>query len=193
MRAALLFIFALLLAQAISASEVVLVGFDIHKDGSVALTALSAVEGVRQRAGISNSGEYELRVEDASGAAIDSLRFDTSFILLSDPPVQSNVSSHLYRLNYTPGASRIRVMKGGNEIFRAPIPPLGSCNNNGICESGENSFGCLHDCDYGGAPLPLAWLGAAGVVACAAIAFFLLRKKGRHVATRTKRGAEKGV
>jgi len=136
----------LLLLPHVFAANVISIIFDIDKNDNVALTGLDIGDGTRQKF-FSDEGPYELLLLDSDGSRVDGHKFDASFILLSDPPQPLDYSSHSYRLLYSNSTEKIIITHNGKVIFEKSLPNKGSpCNRNGICDSGENGFGCFADC-----------------------------------------------
>jgi hypothetical protein len=123
------------------------IGFEIDKEDNVRLNNLDIGEGEPQRFFSDANGSYEVLIVDSDGNKLEGTKFDASFWLLSDPPEALDYSDHSYRFKYQNASDKVLIKYRNNIIFKSKLPPVGNCTENGVCEKGENAFGCFRDCD----------------------------------------------
>jgi hypothetical protein len=126
--------------------KVIDIGFAIDRNDTVTMTDLEVAQGEPQRFFGSESGPYELQINDADGLVLSNRSFDMDFWLLSDPPKLMNMSANSFRLEYPSNSKILTIRHGNRTILLMDLPDETPCNNDRLCDAGENAFGCPADC-----------------------------------------------
>jgi hypothetical protein len=137
-----LFFFLLLLTDQAAASDILLVDLVVHKNDSVELRELRITSG-RPLIDI-ESGPYRIEVTDSNGTVVLDRDLMISFLIMSDPPVETDQSFVSLRIPYNSRMKHVNIYKADKQIFSQD---LRLCNNNGICDTDyESSLSCPKDC-----------------------------------------------
>lgn len=92
-------------------------------------------------------GSYKLDVVDDKGNVIFSQKFDVEFIILSEPPEETNESLTYMRIPWNENYFKINFYHNGTLIYVVSLSDY-ICNKNGLCEKekGETPINCPNDC-----------------------------------------------
>jgi hypothetical protein len=91
-------------------------------------------------------GVFKAQLVSSSGSSISSLYFAPSFMVLSDPPVEVDVTEVLLYMEYSANARYLRVYRGNELKLEEDIQKL-TCNNDGDCNNFETYLSCP-DCKW---------------------------------------------
>jgi hypothetical protein len=96
---------------------------------------------------ISDPIELGMRVEiqNAQGALLFSKMLRPSFLILSNPPKESEKASELLQFPYYPNARYLKVYDNQTEKLSIDLQ-ADLCDNNQACEGFENYYSCPGDC-----------------------------------------------
>jgi len=118
---------------------------EIFKDDSVVLQNLSAGNGTISTFPTTKK-YYSIKVLGPMNKVLFDKDIEVSFILLLEPlkVVQLNSTIIHVRVPYFNNAKKISIYHLNKEIFSIDLSEE-ICNNNSICELGENKYNCSND------------------------------------------------
>jgi len=92
-------------------------------------------------------GNYKLDAVDDKGKIIFSQKFDVMFIILSEPPEETNESLMYMRIPWNENYFKINFYHNDTLIYVISLSDY-ICNKNGLCEKekGETLINCPNDC-----------------------------------------------
>ncbi|MBI5229311.1 hypothetical protein HY991_04320 [Candidatus Micrarchaeota archaeon] len=137
-----LLLFLALLSPVI-ADKVLLLDFDVTRNGKVDMNWLSVIEG---KPDASSKGSYAAIVLDREGNTISKTKFSISFYL-SETFEELDKRTILMKVPYREDAYNIQIQKNEKTVFQQLIGSV--CNRNLKCEKNENYASCPTDCVSG--------------------------------------------
>jgi hypothetical protein len=149
---------------------------EIFKDDRVILQSITASNGTTSYFPTSNTG-YSIRTLSSDGRELFSANLGVSFTIIFDNKVSTRDSTSInVRVPFSTITKYISIYKGDREISRIDLSKS-LCNNNSICEAGENPVNCQHDCAVKGGVGEMPWLYMIiAAVAAVALVIYLIRK-----------------
>jgi hypothetical protein len=90
------------------------------------------------------NGSFKAQLLDENKEIISEQNFEPSFMILSDPPTETDADIIDLNFPYSKEAKYLRVYWNKNQMLLDEISGL-LCNNNGKCDGSENIFSCS-DC-----------------------------------------------
>ena len=144
----LLMVIAVLLTIPGNAQMLCELEFTIYKDDTVELNKIQVLPGVAHEIprGIISS-DYVLHVLDSNRNIIKEAHLPVSFLLLSDPPQETDRSRTWLELEYDSSWRFLEIYHGDSRIFQKDMGPL--CNGDSRCDPEESWISCPGDCPSG--------------------------------------------
>jgi hypothetical protein len=130
------------------AENSLLLNFVVAKNDSIFVNQIKVIEAGTLLP--KNQGDYKLEILDNSENIVFSTNFDVKFIILSEPPIETDEALMYMRLPWD--SNSVKVNFYHNEKIISEILLSGYlCNRNNQCESslGENQINCPEDCFEG--------------------------------------------
>jgi len=146
-------------------------------DNVVLLSAVTADVGTVSDFPLSETG-YKIKIISHDNKNLFNANLGVSFFLTQNAPeLNSTVVSP--RVPVYPTAKYIAIYHGNKNIFEIDLSRQ-LCNNNSICNLGENQYNCPEDCKVAVKEFP--WAYAAIVAACVAVLLiiFFYKKSGKE-------------
>jgi len=144
----LLMVIAALLTMPGSAQMVCELEFTIYKNDAVELNKIQVMPGMASEipSGIISS-DYVLHVLDSNRNIIKEAHLPVSFLLLSNPPQETDRSRIWVELEYDSFWRFLEIYHNDSRIFQKDMGPR--CNGDSICDPEENWISCPRDCPSG--------------------------------------------
>lgn len=190
--------FSLIIAEA---DEVLFLMYTIYKNDTLFVNDLTVTNAPVLLP--KDKGDYKIEIVDTKDVTIFSSKFDVKFLILSDPPRETNESLMLFKIPWNEAMKKIRFYhldrlihtieicnknnqcesKKGENTINCPedCKPKPTCGNN-KCELGENYENCPQDCPKPEKPGMSIWIYIiVGIVIASVIGFFLYKIKWEKV------------
>ena len=144
----LLMVIVAILTMPANAQMVCELEFTIYKDDAVELNKIQVRPGT---ASIIPSGtissDYTLHVLDSNRNIIKEAHLPVSFLVLSNPPQETNRSRIWLEVEYDSSWRFLEIYRGDFRIFFKDLVSL--CNEDSICNLQESWISCPQDCSSG--------------------------------------------
>jgi len=93
-----------------------------------------------------SQGDFKVELLDSSKKILFTKNFEPEFVILSDPPTETNIDGILLNFPYTGSEKFLRVYYKDELKLEEDISEI-LCNKNGVCDGSENYLGCS-DCNW---------------------------------------------
>lgn len=123
------------------AEEVLFLMFTMYKNDTLSVSDLRVTDAPVLLP--QDTGNYSIEITDSTDKIIFSSKMDVQFIILTDPPTETDESLMLLKIPWNESMAKVKFYHLGNLISVIEI-----CNKNYQCESsrGENTINCPQDC-----------------------------------------------
>ena len=123
------------------------VNYTVFTNYSVELYDLRVYDFDGEHGNIINAGfKAEILLSDKE--ILQEIKFEPSFIILSDPPIETDMTLVSLYFNYSDKAKYLQVYWGEEQVLFEEISEL-LCNENGKCDGSENYLSCSDCKPYG--------------------------------------------
>jgi hypothetical protein len=141
------------LAQANVLQTVYQIRATVYKNDDVKLNEITSFNSTISSFPSLSTGYY-IKVISSDGKILFNENLGVSFITILDPVgvINKNETSITAKVPYYPNAQSISIYHNEKKILDIDLSKQ-LCNNNSICEPGENKFNCNHDCKLVQTPL----------------------------------------
>jgi hypothetical protein len=125
----------------VKAEEVLFLMFTIYKNDTLSINDLKVTDAPSLLP--KDEGDYKIEITNNKDETIFSSRMEVQFLILSDPPIETNESLIMLKMPWNENMEKIKFYHSDNLIHLIEL-----CNKNGQCEHeiGENSINCPQDC-----------------------------------------------
>lgn len=136
-----IFIFWNMCLIEVRAEEVLFLMFTVYKNDTLSVSDLRVTDAPILLP--KDKGDYNIEITNTEDKIIFSSRIEVQFIILTDPPTETDESLILLKIPWNESMTEIKFYHLGNLISIIEL-----CNKNGQCESskGENFINCPQDC-----------------------------------------------
>ncbi len=125
-----------------TAEQILEIDVDIYKNDSVSLNTMRVIESAPSI--YIEPGDYKIEILNAAGEKIFEQQYRLLFMILSDPPTETDYDTVYLKTNYVPEMRKVKIYDKDTEIFSHDIE---LCNSDGVCdEAYETIFNCPNDC-----------------------------------------------
>ena len=134
-------IFSNVFLATVKAEQVLFLMFTMYKNDTVIVNDLQVTDAPVLLP--EDKGNYKIEIADTSDKTIFSTRMDVQFLILSDPPTETNESLVLVKVSWNEQMSKVNFYHADKLIHTIEL-----CNKDNQCESskGENTINCPQDC-----------------------------------------------
>jgi len=173
--AVFLMIVANVFAQANVLQTVYQIQMTVFRDDKAKLNEISAFNSTVSAFPSSDTG-YSIKILSHTGRTLFNEHLGISFILIVDPVgvIERNETTITVKVPYFSQAKSIAVYHSEKKILDIDLSKQ-LCNNNSVCDLGENAYNCKNDCGAPEKEIPWLYLGIAAVLATILVAY-LIRK-----------------
>jgi len=144
----LVFLSLLLLSTKVDAKESLALTFYVNKNGTISTESVqyAIADELLPR----ESGDYKIKIFDTDGNSLFSTNFDVQFVILSEPPIETDSSLIYMRVPWYNNSATADIYHNDQLIGEISLFSY-ICNKNAQCESsrGENQVNCPEDCFEG--------------------------------------------